>query len=357
MLGTRAEAVAPSRTTPLAVLSWTGAWSRRLKSNRKNAKARGHYDACETMDMNSEGSRLDGDDLPLFGVVGLQRQPGMDGALGVAYDGRRRRMVMKSRRIGFRDVDGSSIAVTSTPEGDNASYEPTRAWSPMHLCLEAPRGQGMLNVRSRRGKPLEPVAVHWEPVMIRVADQDVLFETCELGDGWWAAIGRVPRSIIALDSRAVPLSRVRLEAIDAHPVPALPNLGTETAAVSEHLGTRFAKTPFHRVHNLADYWALHAVETDHIQSLRHQYNLSGEALVDLQAHWLGRIERELADTSEQLRRKNHEAMLNSRIARRLRGRNFLFQVWSNTVGPGARCWIGNRRTPIRRHTFRLRWRP
>ena len=47
-------------------------------------------------------------------------------------------------------------------------------------------------------------------------------------------------------------------------------------------------------------------------------------------------------------------MLNSHISRRLRGRNFLFQVWSNTVGPGARCWTGNRYTPIRRHTFRLR---
>ncbi len=141
------------------------------------------------------------------------------------------------------------------------------------------------------------------------------------------------------------------------PVPALPDLGTETAAASEHLGTRFVKTPFHRVHNLAEYWALYAVETDHIQSLRHQHNLSDDAFHDLQAHWLGRIERELADTSEQHRRKSHEAMLNSHVARRLRGRNFLFQVWSNTIGPGARCWIGNRYMPIRRHTFRLRWRP
>jgi hypothetical protein len=309
------------------------------------------------MDMNSEDSRLVGDDLPLFGVVGLQRQPGVAGALGVVYDGRRRRMVARSRHICFRDVDGSSIAVTSTPEGDDGNYESTRAWAPMHLFLEGPPGQEMLNVSSQRGKPLEPVAVHWGPVTIRVADQDVLFETCELGDGWWAAIGRVARSIITLDSRGVPLNKVRLEAVDEHPVPALPALGTGTAAVSEHLDARFAKVPFHRVHNLADYWALHAVETDHIQSLRHQHNLSHEALHDLQAHWLGRMERELAHTSEQLRRKSHEATLNSHIARRLRGRNFLFQVWSNTVGPGARCWIGNRYNPIRRHTFRIRWRP
>jgi hypothetical protein len=52
-----------------------------------------------------------------------------------------------------------------------------------------------------------------------------------------------------------------------------------------------------------------------------------------------------------------DAARNSRIARHLRGRNFLYQVWSNTVGPGAKCWFGNRYTPIRHHTFRLRWRP
>jgi hypothetical protein len=27
------------------------------------------------------------------------------------------------------------------------------------------------------------------------------------------------------------------------------------------------------------------------------------------------------------------------------------------LGPGARTWFGNRHAGIRRHTFRIRWRP
>jgi hypothetical protein len=107
----------------------------------------------------------------------------------------------------------------------------------------------------------------------------------------------------------------------------------------------------------SDYWALHSVEEDHVRSLAHRYVLSDQDQAAVRAHWMARVEAELADTNERLRFKDMDAASNSRIARRLMGRNLLYNLWSNTLGPGAKCWFGNRHTPIRHYTFRLRWRP
>lgn len=85
---------------------------------------------------------------PLLGVVGFERQPGMVGALGIQGGAGRRRMVMRSRSITFRAVDGSSIAVTSAPDGDDGRYEANRSWAPMPPYLATPHGQEVLKARS-----------------------------------------------------------------------------------------------------------------------------------------------------------------------------------------------------------------
>ena len=59
---------------------------------------------------------------------------------------------------------------------------------------------------------------------------------------------------------------------------------------------------------------------------------------------------------ERMHRSRMLEMSHSRIAKRL-GHGFLFQLWFNTLGPGARTWFGNRYVGIRRHTFRITWRP
>jgi hypothetical protein len=294
---------------------------------------------------------------PLFGVVGLDRQPGVSGTLGVEESGGRRRRVMRSWCTTFRARDGSTVAVTSHPGGDNGDYETVRAWAPMNPYLATPRGREVLLDRSEGSTPLEPVAVDWAPVTIRVADMDLPFEACELDGRCWAAVGQVAGSIITLDGRGVPLDAIRLEEIEEHPVPDLPDLGAATAVVGGHLDCRFREVPFHRVHNWADYWALHSVEVDHVQRLRHLHHIPDDAVHALEAHWLARLDRQLADVLERLRHHGGEVTLNSPIARRLRGRDAPFQIWFNTIGPGARCWMSNRYTPIRQHTFRLRWRP
>ncbi len=265
---------------------------------------------------------------------------------------------MRSRCTTFRATDSSTVAVTSHAGGEGGDYDSIRGWAPMNPYLATPRGRELLlHHRGEGATPLEPIAVEWAPVTIRVTDVDLPFEVCELDGGYWAAVGRVPGSILTLDGRGVSLDAVRLEEIDEHAVPGLPDLGSATAAVREDLDSRFGDVPFHRVRNWADYWALHSVEGDHLRRLRHRHRLPDDGVHALEAHWLGRLDRQLADVLERLRHQGSEGMLNSRMGRRLQGKNALFQVWFNTVGPGARCWMSNRYTPIRRHTFRLRWRP
>jgi hypothetical protein len=83
-------------------------------------------------------------------------------------------------------------------------------------------------------------------------------------------------------------------------------------------------------------------------------DLSPQQLEALKAYWLRRVEDRLRKPMDL---RDVEAMHRSRVARRLRKRRFLSQLWFNTVGPGAKTWFGNRYVRVRHYTFRLRWRP
>jgi hypothetical protein len=195
--------------------------------------------------------------------------------------------------------------------------------------------------------------------MILVDGQGTPFEVCDLGDGYWAAAGRVPAATITIDSRQVPISAVSLERLASRepPPPPVPYLGDRTETVVQSLDDRFAQVPFSRVHGLADYWALRAVEVDHVSRLTVDEGLSDQQLEALKAYWLRRIEDRLREPMDRVRLHDIEAMHRSRVARRLRNRRFLFQLWFNTLGPGAKTWFGNRYVRIRHYTFRLHWRP
>jgi hypothetical protein len=125
----------------------------------------------------------------------------------------------------------------------------------------------------------------------------------------------------------------------------------------QSLDDRFARVPFTRVHGLADHWALRAVEVDHLDRLAVREDLSSQQLEALKAYWLRRVEDRLRKPMDGRHLHDIEAMHRCRVARRLRKRRFLFQLWFNTVGPGAKTWFGNRYVSIRHYTFRLRWRP
>jgi hypothetical protein len=299
----------------------------------------------------------DRNDLALFGVVGLDRGRGGGGGIASVIEGRRHRTVYTSQSLGYDAADGCSITITSHRRVDDQGYASIRTWAPMNPYLATPRGLAALELRHEPGDRLERVEVDWEPVTIRVDGQPTAFEMCDIDHGWWAAVGRLAEAIITIDSRGVPLAAVHLERVAKHPVPALPDVADQTAAITHDLDTRFERVPFRRVRGMADYWALRAVEVDHVHRLAHRLGLSDQDRQAIEGHWLARIEARVAPTMERLHFKDMDAARNSRIARHLRGRNFLHQVWSNTVGPGAKCWVGNRYTPIRHHTFRLRWRP
>jgi hypothetical protein len=298
-------------------------------------------------------------EIVLYGVVGLQRgRGGRQGDLRFVRPERQARVVWMSERLTFVGPEGGLITITSHRPGDDDQFQRIRAGAPMNPYLASPRGQVALAARGKDSPVPRPVEVDWTPTTILVDGQDTPFEMCDLGDGYWAAAGRIPAAIVTIDSRKVPISTVSLERLASRepPPPLAPDLGDRTKTVIQALDDRFARLPFGRVHRSADHWALRDVEIDHVNRLAHREGLSNEQLEALEAYWLERIEAPLRMTMDRHRFKNIEAMHRSRIARHL-GRGFLFQLWFNTVGPGARTWFGNRYVGIRHYTFRLRWRP
>ncbi len=297
-------------------------------------------------------------EIALYGVVGLQREPGRGNRLGFLRPGRQKWVVQMSESLTFVDPDGGLIRITSHRPGDDDQFQRVRKWAPMNPYLASPRGRVALAARGRDSPVLHPVEVEWTPITIPVDGQDTSFERCDLGDGYWAAAGRVPGAILTIDSRKVPISAVRLERLTSRepPPPPAPDLGDRTETVIRSLDDRFARLPFGRVHRLADYWALRDIEIDQVNRLARREGFSQQQLGALEAYWLGRIEAPLRETMDRLGAEHLEARHRSRIARHL-GRGFLFQLWFNSAGPGARTWFGNRYVRIRHYTFRLRWRP
>ena len=284
-----------------------------------------------------EPETSDDEGLVLYGVVGLQRGQGgaQGGTLALVRDGRRTRAVRTSEGLSFAGPEGGSITVTSHRRGDDDQFERIREGAAIGPFFASPRGQAAWAAGDRAGPISRPVEVEWAPVTILVDGQGTPFEVCDLGDGYWAAAGRVPAANIIIDSRKVPIGAVSLE----------------------RLASRFARMPFSRVGGLADYWALRAVEVDHVSRLVLQEGFSDQQIEALKAYWLRRIEDRLRKPMDRVRLHDIEAMHRSRVARHLRNRRFLFQLWFNTLGPGAKTWFGNRYVRIRHYTFRLRWRP
>lgn len=196
--------------------------------------------------------------------------------------------------------------------------------------------------------------------MIMVDGGEAVFEVCDLGDGMWVGVGRAEGTILSIDSRGVPLSAVRLQRIteDRFPPPPRPELGEMGATIGEALDGRYLRIPFASVRRWVDYWALCDVEADHCKRLARRHGLSAEQSEALQDYWSERIECGLAEKLDDLSgsQRMASAMRRSRLARRL-GHGVMFQLWFNTVGPGARTWLGNRYTTIGHYTFRIRWRP
>ena len=257
----------------------------------------------------------------------------------------------------FYDLVGHTITVTSQHAADGGTFDTIRRWAPTNTYLATPEGKDQLRASRDSGRRLDPIEVDWRPATIAVDGQDTAFEVCDLDLGWWVGVGRVPDAVITIGSQGVPLGSVRLERVDEHPVPALPDLRDVGDSVVADLEARFKRLPLRQVRGRSDYWALYSVKEDHVRNLAREYVLSDRDQGAVRAHWMARVEAALADTNERLRFKDMDAASNRRIARRLMGRNLLYNLWSNTLGPGAKCWFGNRYTPIRHHTFRLRWRP
>ena len=297
-------------------------------------------------------------ELVLYGVVGFERgRGGWRSRSGLAINGRERRVVQQSESLRFDGPDGGSVTV-STHSRDGIQWDQARASALMNPYLASPRGRAAHEGWNRVDPIPRPENVEWTPVTISVDGQRMPFETCDLGDGYWAAIGEVPGAIVTVDSRGVSVSAVGLERLASRepPPPSAPDIGDRTAAVITSLDERFTRVPFDRVHRWADYWALRDTEIDHIKRLGRREGLPEKDLKALESYWLIRIEIPVSNTLEQLRSRQVGMLHRPPFATRL-GSGFLFQLWFHTVGPGARTWFGNRYVGIRHYTFRLWWRP
>jgi hypothetical protein len=124
-----------------------------------------------------------------------------------------------------------------------------------------------------------------------------------LGDGYWAAIGRLADAIVTIDSRGVPLSAVRFQRLASRrpPPPGPPDIGERADAVMQALDDRFARLPFERIHRSADYWALRSVEVEHVRRLASKERLSEPQAAALETYWLRRVEAPLSDKLNELR--------------------------------------------------------
>jgi hypothetical protein len=291
------------------------------------------------------------EELAVYGVVGLKRsQAGAEGGtLALVREGRRTRAVRTSESLTFAGAEGGTIKVTSHRPGDDEQFETIREGAAIGPFLASPAGRAAWAELDRPGLPL-PVDLDWAPVTILVDGQATPFEVCDLGDGYWAAAGRAPAAVILIDSRKVPVSAVSLERLASRepPPPPVPDLGERTAPLMQALDDRFARVPFSRIHRSA---------VDHVSLLALREGLSAQQLEALKAYWLRRVEDRLREPMDRVRLHDIDAMHRSRVARLLRNKRFLFQLWFNTLGPGGRTWCANRYAGIRRHTFRLRWRP
>ena len=136
-----------------------------------------------------------------------------------------------------------------------------------------------------------------------------------------------------------------------------PNFGSLPKEVRDDLESRIRQIPFHRVRRYSDYWALLDVERSHVRKLAHRTSLSEEDCQSIAAWWIERVSTRLAGTLDRLHAEDRDKT-RSLMRRRpmLLRSNVSFQLWFNTIGPGGRCWLGNRYVTIRHFTFRLHWR-
>lgn len=267
-------------------------------------------------------------------------------------------MIRVSETLTFEASDDKSLTVTSQGPMDDQDFEQFRTWAPVNTYLATPAGRRAMAVWDRKGPPPRPAKIDWKPTTIEVDGVSTSFEVTDLDDGSWVAVDRLVDATVIVGGHQVPQEAVRLERLGGRGLPLLPfpDIGDPTGHIEQNFDRRFTRVPFGRVHGLSDYWALHRVETDHVKRISTEHGLSQVHRRALHDYWLRRIEAELEPTFERLRLRGVQTMHKSRIARHL-GRGMAFQVWMNTLGPGARTWFQNRNLGVRRYTLRIWWRP
>jgi len=140
--------------------------------------------------------------------------------------------------------------------------------------------------------------------------------------------------------------------------------------VLAELEQRLELLPADHIRNMADYFALRAIETTHISRRVRRMELSEDERATIEQWWLTQIRSRMSvelDLIFKSRWNRHHGGAIRHMQRRASAhrthkipeplRRGSDQLRFNTFGPGGWTWMGNRYYSIRRYTFRLHWRP
>jgi hypothetical protein len=136
------------------------------------------------------------------------------------------------------------------------------------------------------------------------------------------------------------------------------------------LDQRLQRIPVDRIRKMADYYALRSVESEHITRIARGLDLPADEQELFSDWWLQTVHLKVQHNVEQIMKGQGESHRRRMVSEHRRHpvrqlppqppgvvRTLLFQLKFNIVGPGGRTRFGNRYVGIRRHTFRLHWRP
>lgn len=126
-------------------------------------------------------------------------------------------------------------------------------------------------------------------------------------------------------------------------------------SLASELARRYDGLPVVRIRSRRAIQALDHAESKWIRSALQRYPLSGAVKDRAEEWWRAQVVRACGSVIVVLE-KLEAAGAGPELPPQPWRPTWLFQLWWNTLGPGARTWVRNRRASFRRVTHGFRWR-
>jgi Clp amino terminal domain, pathogenicity island component len=267
-------------------------------------------------------------------------------------------------------LEGIGLNVETLLAGPQESVDVSRSAVRLIANLRySPRARQTLELAVAEAERLDDHQVQIRHLLLALADQTVGTAVTRLRD-LQVDLDLLHSALLPVESRCLG----RIEAPEVLDVPdprqcwalggtwrLTPDFDALPGEILKELENRLQRVPFDRIHRQGDYWAVLAVEHDHIRRLARRFELSDAEQQSLDHWWHHKLQGPLSGVIARIFPRPQPGALSGARSRSPRwvdrSPTFLRQLWFNTLGPGGRCWFGNRYATIRHYTFRLRWRP